>query len=147
MSAVQVFLKTPWKMEKLLARCNFFFSHSVSNLLEKFCHFHQIQNCHLQTLSRLNSLKFVLWERVKHILGKGACSKWLCHVLTKGGLMQLIVAAFNLLYNKRLNFVVECSRDMQTILKLENSFDSSQPAHTARVDMGRYFSQLLQAPF
>ena len=30
-----------------------------------FFHFHQIQNCHLQTLSVWNSLKFVGWERVK----------------------------------------------------------------------------------
>ena len=29
-----------------------------------FSHFHQIQNCRLQTLSVWNSLKFVVWERV-----------------------------------------------------------------------------------
>ena len=29
-----------------------------------FCHFHQIQNCRLQTLSIWKSLKFVIWERV-----------------------------------------------------------------------------------
>ena len=27
------------------------------------CHFHQIQNCRLQTLSFWKSLKFVIWER------------------------------------------------------------------------------------
>ena len=30
-----------------------------------FCHFHQVQNCRLQTLSVWKSLKFVVWERVK----------------------------------------------------------------------------------
>ena len=30
-----------------------------------FHYFHQIQNCHLQTLLVWNSLKFVVWERVK----------------------------------------------------------------------------------
>ena len=30
-----------------------------------FCHFHQIQNCRLQSLSVWSSLKFVVWERVK----------------------------------------------------------------------------------
>ena len=30
-----------------------------------FCHFYQIQNCHLQTLSIWKSLKLVVWERVK----------------------------------------------------------------------------------
>ena len=29
-----------------------------------FCHFHQIQNCRLQTLSIWKGLKFVLWEKV-----------------------------------------------------------------------------------
>ena len=30
-----------------------------------FCHFHQIWNCRLQTLSVWKHLKFVVWERVK----------------------------------------------------------------------------------
>ena len=30
-------------------------------------HFHQIQNCHQQTLSVWMSLKFVVWERVKKL--------------------------------------------------------------------------------
>ena len=29
-----------------------------------FCHFHQIQNCRLQTISVWKSLKYVVWERV-----------------------------------------------------------------------------------
>ena len=31
-----------------------------------FSHFHQTKNCCLQTLSVWKSLKFVVWERVKH---------------------------------------------------------------------------------
>ena len=37
-----------------------------------FCHFHQGQNCRLQTLSVLKSLKFVVWERVKGLCQKGS---------------------------------------------------------------------------
>ena len=33
-----------------------------------FCHFHQIWNCRLQTLSTWKSLEFVVWERVKDCL-------------------------------------------------------------------------------
>ena len=58
--------KALWEKEKLLIRSNFFFSHSVfypSGVT--FCHFHQIRNCRLQTLSVWKSLKFVVWERVK----------------------------------------------------------------------------------
>ena len=32
-----------------------------------FCHFHQTQNCHLQTPSVWKRLKFVIWERVKYL--------------------------------------------------------------------------------
>ena len=32
-----------------------------------FCHFHQIQNCRLQSLSVWKSLIFVVWERVKNL--------------------------------------------------------------------------------
>ena len=46
-----------------------------------FCHFHQIKNCRLQTLSVWKSCKFVVWERVKDkstnrsedIVAKGEC--------------------------------------------------------------------------
>ena len=31
-----------------------------------FCHSHQIQNCHSQTLSFWEGLKFVVWETVKY---------------------------------------------------------------------------------
>ena len=33
-------------------------------VLRYFCHFHQIQNCRVQTLSVWKSTKFVVWERV-----------------------------------------------------------------------------------
>ena len=33
-------------------------------ILITFCHFHQVQNCRLQTLSVWKSLKFVVWEWV-----------------------------------------------------------------------------------
>ena len=33
--------------------------------LRTFSHFHQVQNCHLQTLSICENLKLVIWERVK----------------------------------------------------------------------------------
>ena len=33
-----------------------------------FCHFHQIQNCRLQTLWVWERLKFVVWEKVKKYL-------------------------------------------------------------------------------
>ena len=40
-----------------------------------FCHFHEIEDCRLQTLSVWKSPEFVVWERVKEI------SDWLnqCH--------------------------------------------------------------------
>ena len=42
-----------------------------STLLENFCQFHQIRNCHLQTFSIWKSLKFVVWEGVNlRIYGK-----------------------------------------------------------------------------
>ena len=34
-------------------------------ILITFCHFHQIQNCRLKTLSVWKSLKFDVWERVR----------------------------------------------------------------------------------
>ena len=37
-----------------------------------FCHFHQIYNCRLQTLSVQKSLKFFVWERVKE-------KRWIKH--------------------------------------------------------------------
>ena len=54
-------LKTLREKEKLLVTSNFSFSHSVFYP----CHFHQIQNCRLQTLSFWKSLKFIIRERVK----------------------------------------------------------------------------------
>ena len=58
-------LKTQWKKEKLLATSNFSFSQCLLLVSRTFCHFYQIQNCHLEILSIWTSLKFVVWERVK----------------------------------------------------------------------------------
>ena len=41
------------------------FTQSFLPISRTFCHFHQIQNCRLQTLSVWKGLKFVVWERVK----------------------------------------------------------------------------------
>ena len=54
-----------WKKEKLLATSNYSFSQCFQPIWITFCHFHQIWNCRLQTLSVWKRLKFVLWERVK----------------------------------------------------------------------------------
>ena len=55
--------KTVGKGEMLLTS-NFSFSQCFLPVLRTFSHFHQVQNCHLQTLSVWKSLKFVIWERV-----------------------------------------------------------------------------------
>ena len=46
------------------------FPQSFLPVWRTFCHFHQIQNCRLQTLSVWESLKFVIWERVNKILSQ-----------------------------------------------------------------------------
>ena len=54
-----------------------------------FCHFHQIKNCCLQTLSIWNRLKFAVWERVNsqgHIMAVGEATVFpgfLTQVLTQ----------------------------------------------------------------
>ena len=51
-------LKTLWEKEKLLVTSNFSFSHNVFyHFWRTFCHFRQIWNCRLQTLSVWKSLK------------------------------------------------------------------------------------------
>ena len=53
--------KTLWEKEKLLVTSNFSFSHSVFYPFGwTFCHFHQIWNCRMLTLSVWKSLKFVV---------------------------------------------------------------------------------------
>ena len=52
-------LKTLWEKEKFLL-----FPHCFLSVLRPFCHFHQVQNCPLQTLLVWKSLKFVICERV-----------------------------------------------------------------------------------
>ena len=58
-------LKTPWVKEKLLVTSNFSFTQCFLPFWRAFCHFHQIWNCCLQTLSVWKGLKFGIWERVK----------------------------------------------------------------------------------
>ena len=55
-------LKILWEKEKLPL-----FPQCFLPVWRTFCHFHQIWNCRLQTLSVWKSLKFVVWERVKAI--------------------------------------------------------------------------------
>ena len=50
------FLKTLWEKEKFLLFLQCFLLVWIT-----FCHFHQIWNCHLQSLSIRKSLKFVIW--------------------------------------------------------------------------------------
>ena len=45
------------------------FPQSFLPVWRTFCHFHQIQNCRLLTLSVWKSLEFVVWERVKECFG------------------------------------------------------------------------------
>ena len=59
-------LKTLGEKEKFLVMSNFSFSHSVFyQFWTTFFNFYQIQNFRLQTLSVWESLKLVVWERVK----------------------------------------------------------------------------------
>ena len=58
-------LKTLWEKEKLLVMSNFSFSQCFLPCYITSCHFHQIQNCRMQTLLVCKSLKFVILERVK----------------------------------------------------------------------------------
>ena len=60
-SALQVF----WKHCGKRRNCSVFFPQRFLSIWITFFHFHQIQNCRLQTLSVWKSLKFVVWERVK----------------------------------------------------------------------------------
>ena len=65
-SAVQVFWKHSGEKEKLLITSNFSFPRSVFYpFFTTFCHFHQIKNRCLLTLSVSKSLKFVIWESVQ----------------------------------------------------------------------------------
>ena len=58
-------LKTLGEKEKLLVTSNFSISQCFLPIWKTFCHFYQIQNCRLQTLSVWKSLKFFVWERVE----------------------------------------------------------------------------------
>ena len=59
-------MKTLWGKEKLLIMSNFSFSHSAFYPLgELLVSFTKLKNCRLQALSIWESLKFVVWEKVK----------------------------------------------------------------------------------
>ena len=57
-------LKTLWEKEKLLNEQFPLFPQCFLPVLRIFCLFHQIWNCHLQTVSASKRLNFVIWERV-----------------------------------------------------------------------------------
>ena len=54
------------------------------------CHFHQVWNCRLQSLSVLTSLKFVVWERVKMVQIESLCNKLNMPQMKKFGSKSLI---------------------------------------------------------
>ena len=64
MSAVQVFEYTVGKGEIACYKQFLLFPQYFLPFWRTFFHIHQIQNCHLQTLSDCRSLIFVVWERV-----------------------------------------------------------------------------------
>ena len=65
MSCSTNLLKTLQEKEKLLERSNFSFSPwCCLSVWRTFCHFHQLWNCCLQTISVWKSLTYVVWERV-----------------------------------------------------------------------------------
>ena len=61
-------LKTLWEKDKLLVTSNLSFSpRCFLPVWRTFCHFHQIWNCSLRTLSLWKSSELVVWERVKQV--------------------------------------------------------------------------------
>ena len=93
--------KTLWEKEKLLVTSNFSFFHNVF-YWRTFCHFHQVWNCRLQTLSVWKSLKFVVWKglfraiRLKDQMQKEwdsnlQWSDWKTLRPEKGALIQLLL--------------------------------------------------------
>ena len=64
-AAVQVFRKHSRKRRNCSWQAISPFPTALFTSLESFCHFHQIWNCRLQTLSVSKSLKIVVWKRVK----------------------------------------------------------------------------------
>ena len=76
-------LKTLREKEKLLVKSNFSFSPSVFvPILRTTCHFHQIRNCRLQSLSVWKSLKFVPWERVNsYVCSHGQVASYLILII------------------------------------------------------------------
>ena len=64
-----------------------------------FCHFHKIQNCHLQTPSVWNSLEFVFWQRVNPFPNK----PWFLHVCSTS-LMKTLWEKEKLLVTSNFSF-------------------------------------------
>ena len=62
-SAFEVFWKHCWKRRNCSYRAISPFPTVISPIWRNFCHFHQIWNVRLQTLSVWMSLKCVVWER------------------------------------------------------------------------------------
>ena len=65
-SGVQVFWKHCGKRKNCSWRAISPFPTVFATCFKNLCHFHQIWNCRLQTLSIGKSLKLVVWERVKY---------------------------------------------------------------------------------
>ena len=62
-------LKTLWKKEKLLVMSYFsLFSHCFLSFWRTLHHFHQTENCRLQTLSNWKRIRSVIWERVENFV-------------------------------------------------------------------------------
>ena len=63
-SALNSFENTVGKGEIALNEQFLLFPQCFIPMWRTLCHFHKIENCHLQTLLIWKSLKFVVWERV-----------------------------------------------------------------------------------
>ena len=62
-------LKTLWGKGEIARNEQFLlFPQCFLSVWRTFCHFYQIQNCRLQTLSVWKSLKFVVWEKVIYVI-------------------------------------------------------------------------------
>ena len=77
-------LKTLQEKEKIAPNKQYrLFPHIFYPFGGTFRHFHQIQNCHLQTLLVWKSLKFVVSERVNCVVSQSIC----CWYKNKSGRM------------------------------------------------------------
>ena len=83
-------MKTLWEKEKLLLTSNFSLSHSVFHTSEELSpfNFFQIENCRLRNLSIWNSVKFVVLEKVIHVIVMGESMDLEMSRVTVGGLKE-----------------------------------------------------------